>query len=580
MIIPLKKVVVFFLLIFIGLVSKAQINNKAFQINEFLGRGINYGNMFEAPSETAWGNQWLPEYPKIIANLGFNHVRIPIRWEPSERSLLNPPYTIQPSFLGRIKEVVDSSLSSGLYAIINMHHHDSLYKYPDEQKERFLFQWKQISEYFKNYSDSLLFEILNEPHDNLTPAKWNVFMQEALAKIRENNPDRVVLIGTPEYGGLGGLSEIQIPDDENLILTVHYYNPFQFTHQGASWVGEHANEWLGTKWNDTETEREIMRQEFASLQDISESENIPVHIGEFGAYSLADLSSRSKWTTFLARYFEELSWSWAYWEFSAGFGIYNPDTKVVNQELVNALIHNELPEAARYIGTEIYSSNFEMDADGWVLYTQQGASAELSRSEKSLTVSILNSGSETWHVQLVRNNFNLEAGKKYRVTFAAKSNSTRSIDVNMGMSVSPWSAYSDYYGFTLYDSLVTYSFVFDMNTNDNAARIAFDLGKSTEDVTISEIILEEVYLDTQTLKTNPENFSTRIFPNPFIDVLQIQNTNDFRQVSILNLQGKLMMTQTLFKGMNYINTELLKKGIYIIVIVGVSKKFTSKVVRL
>ena len=199
----------------------AQSHANLFDLNENLGRGMNFGNIFEAPSETAWGNQWQPEYPKKIKDLGFNHVRLPIRWEPSDRSDANAPYTIHSTFLNRIKTVVDSCINSGLFVIINMHHHDLLYENPDAQKARFLAQWEQISTYFKDYNEYLLFEILNEPHGNLNAAKWNVFLKDALDLIRVENPERAVLIGTAEYGGLGGLSKLQLPDDSNIILTVH-----------------------------------------------------------------------------------------------------------------------------------------------------------------------------------------------------------------------------------------------------------------------------------------------------------------------------------------------------------------------
>ncbi|MCA1758205.1 MAG: hypothetical protein LC658_00405, partial [Bacteroidales bacterium] len=55
------------LLIVFAISLNAQNREKAFEINEKLGRGINYGNMFEAPSETAWGNQWKPDYAGIVA---------------------------------------------------------------------------------------------------------------------------------------------------------------------------------------------------------------------------------------------------------------------------------------------------------------------------------------------------------------------------------------------------------------------------------------------------------------------------------------------------------------------------------
>jgi aryl-phospho-beta-D-glucosidase BglC (GH1 family) len=89
-----------------------------------LGRGINLGNMFEAPSETAWGNPFKEEYITKIAEQGFNHIRMPIRWDVAERTQLTAPYTVNPVFLARIKSVVDLAISKNLYVIINMHNHE------------------------------------------------------------------------------------------------------------------------------------------------------------------------------------------------------------------------------------------------------------------------------------------------------------------------------------------------------------------------------------------------------------------------------------------------------------------------
>ena len=82
------------ILFFVILSASAQNREHAFEINGKLGRGINFGNMFEAPTETAWGNPWMPAYPRMIAELGFNHIRIPIRWETDSRTDANAPYTI------------------------------------------------------------------------------------------------------------------------------------------------------------------------------------------------------------------------------------------------------------------------------------------------------------------------------------------------------------------------------------------------------------------------------------------------------------------------------------------------------
>jgi len=571
----MKKSITFIFFLFIFTLG-AQNRDQAFEINEKLGRGINYGNMFEAPTETAWDNQWQSSYPQLIANLGFDHIRIPIFWEPSARSSNTAPYTIESSFLNRIKEVVDANINEGLYTIINLHHHEELFTNPDDQKDRFLAQWKQISTYFKDYSDLLLFEILNEPQGDITPAKWNVFLADALAEIREDNPDRIVLIGTAEFGGLSGLSSLQIPDDENIILTIHYYNPFPFTHQGAEWVTG-ADTWVGTSWDDTEAEREIVRQELAPLVAVSENKKIPVHIGEFGAYSQADLVSRTKWTTYMARYFEQLNWSWAYWEFSAGFGIYNPDAQTYNQELSDALLVNEIPVADTYTGTSVYTSNFQNNSDGWVLNVLESASAVMTRSNDELEVNISNGSDMAWHLQLLRGNINLEAGKKYRLSFNAKADTPRNISASVGMNVSPWTAYS-FVSPSLTNSYTKYSTIFDMSTNDSQARIAIDLGLSNVNVSITNVILEELTLASLSV-TNINNIESKIYPNPVSNSLKILNYDEFDELIISSLTGRTIKTKKLLQGEDSLNLQYLSSGVYIVTLKGNNTLSSVKIIK-
>jgi endoglucanase len=78
------------------------------------------------------------------------------------------------------------------------------------QKERFLSQWNQIANHFEDYPHSLLFEVLNEPHGNLTAGLWNDHFADALVEIRKTNPTRIVLMGVAEYGGLRGISKTAV----------------------------------------------------------------------------------------------------------------------------------------------------------------------------------------------------------------------------------------------------------------------------------------------------------------------------------------------------------------------------------
>lgn len=315
---------------------------KAFEQNEKLGRGINLGNALEAPNEGEWGVTLEASYFELIAEKGFNSVRIPVRW--SAHTLSNDPFTINESFFQRVDWAIDNALKNKLMAIINIHHYEEIFSDPDGEKGKFLQIWTQISNRYKDYSDSLVFEILNEPHDNLTAEKWNVFLADAYDIIRNTNPDKTLFIGLAEWGGTSALNKLVLPaDDDNIILTVHYYNPFQFTHQGAEWV-DGADDWLGTKWENTVSERAQIENEIAYVVDYSQTNNIPVNMGEFGSYSKADETSREIWTTYCARLFEEKGFSWHYWEFCSGFGIYDASTGTWNNGLVDALLHSPMPE--------------------------------------------------------------------------------------------------------------------------------------------------------------------------------------------------------------------------------------------
>lgn len=568
----MKKLVFLLLSVFFTITSFAQENTTAFEMNERLGRGINMGNAFEAPTETAWSNPWKAEYFEIMAELGFTHVRVPIRWEPAARSMANSPYTITPSFLNRIKDVVDEALKNKLHIIINMHHHEALIENPDGQKERFLSMWSQIATFFQDYPDSLLFEILNEPNGKLTTAKWNEFLADALDTIRVTNPDRFVLIGTADWGGLSGLSQLELPDDDNIILTLHYYSPFNFTHQGAEWV-ENSNPWLGTKWQDTEAERESIRNDFQYALSFAETNQVPIHIGEFGAYSKADIESRSKWTTFLARWFEEQGFSWAYWEFSAGFGIYNPNTRQLNNSLVNALLHNLMPEPIGIITTPVYHSNFSATNDGWTLQRNNPAVASLSRVDGKLVATISVAGTAAWHIQLMRSNLSLKGGSTYRVSFTASAEAQRSATVYVGRTSSPWDSYSGYTSITLTPEELNYSFTFNMIT-DATARIVFDLGTSAADFTLYNLKVDEVAIPTSA--SVAQSSPVAYYPNPVKQIMTLNFVDAYSSLHITDMTGRQLLAKTINSSPAGVDLSIIPQGLYVVTLRGTdqTKSFT------
>jgi len=547
-------------------------------LNKKLGRGINMGNMFEAPNETEWGNPFKDDYFERIAQLGFNHVRIPIRWDVATRASQTEPYTINPAFLARIKYVIDKAHASKLYVVINMHHHEDIFANPEKTKPRFISQWEQIAAFFKDYDQKLLFEVLNEPNANLTPDLWNTFFSDALKSIRKTNPTRAVLMGTANYGGLSGVPSLKIPDDKNIILTVHYYNPFNFTHQGAEWVGSEAQNWLGTIWEDLALERNQIISEFDYLNALAKQKNIPVHVGEFGAYSKADIESRVKWTTFLTRWFEEQGFSWAYWEFSVGFGIYTPATQQYNTKLVDALIKNTMSSAKVLPTKMLYQSDFSSN-DGWNLGVQTNSSATLSRNN-GLNIDVKTASKDGWHVQLTKGNIPILNKKRYLVSIKAKADKDVSVINYIGKNAPPYNSYSGYSNLTFGIKEKEFSYTFVMNDpSDLAARMSFDLGTTIANINISSIKVEEIIDDSTPLATEKES-SVHIFPNPIEDILTISALKAIQSLELIDQKGNKILKKTIInEGLLSVSLQTIPSGSYILVLYEKNGITTKKVVK-
>ena len=201
-----------------------------------VGTCINIGNTLEPEQEGSWGGEPVtPADFERIANAGFDTVRIPVRWH--NKSSPQPPYTIDPAWMERVADVVDAALAANLNVILNSHHFDPIHEDPLGVAEWHGGVWKQIAARFADYpEDSLWFELENEPHKAFDHSNLLETLAPALAAVRETNPTRAVIYGGEEWSGIDSLATLPLPEDPNVHPTFHYYDPFEFTHQGASWT--------------------------------------------------------------------------------------------------------------------------------------------------------------------------------------------------------------------------------------------------------------------------------------------------------------------------------------------------------
>lgn len=308
-----------------------------FEQQRRLGRGVNMGNSFEAPTEAAWGHVIQDEDFSRIKAAGFNSVRIPTKW--SAHAAKEAPYAIDPVFMARVEHVVKTALAAGLQVILNVHHYDEIDQEPAKHRERFTALWHQISARFATLPDNLQFELYNEPNTNHSAEEWNLNLAAALKEVRATNPTRAVHIGGVKWNQVHTLKDLKLPpEDRNIIVHIHYYSPFHFTHKNASWV-KGSKEWKdGDTWTGTEAEKAAVLKDFAIARDWAKQAGRPVFLGEFGsALSHPDAASRLRWTRFIRDSAEAHGFTWTYWEYQANFGVWNPQAKEWRKDMLEAL---------------------------------------------------------------------------------------------------------------------------------------------------------------------------------------------------------------------------------------------------
>lgn len=309
-----------------------------FEQQRRLGRGLNLGNSLEAPKDASWGRPIAEEdFPRIKA-AGFASIRLPVRW--ADYASGDAPYTIEPAFLARVEGLVKSALKADLQVVLNVHHFDALDQDPVGQRARFAGIWKQLAVRFAGYPDALQFELSNEPHGKHTAEEWNQNLLVALREIRPLHPDRAVHVGSVQWNQIAKLKDLRLPkEDRHLIAHIHYYSPFHFTHKNASWV-KGSKEWKdGDTWDGTPAEQAAIRQEFALAQAWAKQEGRPIFLGEFGAAgSNPNQPARVRWTRFVRDTAETNGFTWAYWEYQANFGVWDPKAKQWRKDLLDALV--------------------------------------------------------------------------------------------------------------------------------------------------------------------------------------------------------------------------------------------------
>lgn len=316
-------------------------------------RGVNLGNCWDAPPPYSWGIRYTPEDIDRIAAQGFDHIRVPVAWayhlKPGKNGL-----EIDPALLTDLEPVLRRALEKGLSIMLDWHHFNDLTDNPAANRARFIEGWQTIARHFKSWPPGLFLELLNEPRDALTTEAANPIYAETIAAIHQIDPPRILFVSPGKWGSIQELDKLRLPDgDDRLIITLHCYEPFYFTHQGAEWVGLKALHGItypgppATPFTlpDSFKENSGVRSFIEAYNTLPLDRNPcspnairelldlacqwsahfgrPIHLGEFGSHDTGDQASRARYARDVRVLAEARGIPWTLWDWKATFGYWD-----------------------------------------------------------------------------------------------------------------------------------------------------------------------------------------------------------------------------------------------------------------
>jgi len=329
-------------------------------------KGINLGNRLEAPNEGDWGGTIQAEDFPFIAQRGFDHVRIPIRF--SGHALAAAPYTIDAAFFSRVDTVLTQATDANLAVIVDMHAYDELAAGVTAQRDRFVALWTQIAARYQDRPDTVAFELLNEPNGQLDTT-WNDVMLPAIEAIRATNPRRLLIVDSVFWADPTKLSVLTLPNDANLLTSIHLYEPKLFSFQGMAWVGPPflttgvifpgppptpvtpvqaakdaawANQWFidyNTKPAATNPSGPAtVTAQIALITAYTQGQGRTVYNGEWGPQSGGALDSRVRLVTEVRQQCESAGIGWAIWEDPTNMNLFDSHAGTWLTAMIDALL--------------------------------------------------------------------------------------------------------------------------------------------------------------------------------------------------------------------------------------------------
>lgn len=197
-------------------------------------KGVNLTGWFQAGNvrQVQFGKYTKEDFIRI-KSLGCDVIRLPVNLHYMTGGV--PDYQIDPLFFDFLDQVVDWTEELQIHLLLDNHSFGPNVDTQPSIETVLLKVWPQMAAHYKTRSNYVHYEILNEPHGTTTAA-WCQIQQKVIDAIRAVDTKHTIVVGPSGYNSYNELANMPVYTDANLIYTFHFYDPFMFTHQGATWT--------------------------------------------------------------------------------------------------------------------------------------------------------------------------------------------------------------------------------------------------------------------------------------------------------------------------------------------------------
>ena len=340
-------------------------------MREFEGykNGVNVGgwiSQFGTYDENHFDTYILEEDIREISEFGFDHVRVPVDYMVLEDEDGN----IKERGFAHLTDCYKWCVKYGLKMLIDLHEaygytFDPMKKtdkkkffYDADLQDRFFRLWTEIATRFKDCTDSVAFEPLNEVVPEDVVDAWNGILARYIALIRSIAPKAYIVVGGVCYNSVKSVPKIDVPLDDHIVYNFHCYEPLMFTHQGAHWIDVMPRDFridYPKTLEEYQQASSILDKEMAGAifeEGISEigpkffedlfapairkatADNVPMYCGEYGVIDLADKEAALRWIKDIHITFNKFGIGSALWNYKGlDYGIQDPHNKVIKNGL-------------------------------------------------------------------------------------------------------------------------------------------------------------------------------------------------------------------------------------------------------